>query len=150
MQEAVTGSLLISLTVYLFTNVQRILKTESHWEVGLVSSLGNTHIATLVDRKYRFTIILKLACKDAESVHQALLAAFKKVPPQYKKSLTWDRGMELVKHADLTKEIGLPVCFCDPRCPWLRDTNKNTNSLIRQYFPKTLTCSHVRKRNSMT
>jgi len=111
-------------------------KSLGHWEGDLVSGSGNTHIATLVDRKSRFTIILKLAGKDAESVHQALLATFKKMPQQYRKSLTWDRGMELAKHADLTKEIGLPVYFCDPQCPWQRGTNENTNGLIRQYFPK--------------
>jgi IS30 family transposase len=107
-----------------------------HWEGDLVSGSKNTHIATLVDRKSRFTIILKLAGKDAESVHTALLATFKKMPVEYRKSLTWDRGMELAKHADLTKEIGMPVYFCDPQCPWQRGTNENTNSLIRQYFPK--------------
>jgi transposase, IS30 family len=111
-------------------------KSIGHWEGDLVSGTKNTHIATLVDRKSRFTIILKLAGKDAKSVHQALLATFKKMPEQYRKSLTWDRGMELAKHADLTKEIGLPVYFCDPQCPWQRGTNENTNSLIRQYFPK--------------
>ena len=107
-----------------------------HWEGDLVSGSKNSHIATLVDRKSRFTIILKLAGKDAESVHQALLAAFKKMPEEYRKSLTWDRGMELAKHADLTKEIGIPVYFCDPQCPWQRGTNENTNGLLRQYFPK--------------
>ncbi len=107
-----------------------------HWEGDLVSGSKNTHIATLVDRKSRFTIILKLAGKDAESVHQALLSTFTQMPMQYRKSLTWDRGMELAKHADLTKEIGIPVYFCDPQCPWQRGTNENTNSLIRQYFPK--------------
>ena len=88
-----------------------------HWEGDLVSGSKNTHIATLVDRKSRFTIILKLAGKDAESVHQALLTAFNQMPLQYRKSLTWGRGMELAKHADLTKEIGIPVYFCDPQCP---------------------------------
>ena len=107
-----------------------------HWEGDLVSGSKNTHIATLVDRKSRFTIILKLAGKDAESVHQALVAAFKGMPKEYRKSLTWDRGMELAKHADLTREVGIPVYFCDPQCPWQRGTNENTNSLIRQYFPK--------------
>ncbi|WCE31185.1 IS30 family transposase [Vibrio sp. SCSIO 43137] len=111
-------------------------KSVGHWEGDLVSGSKNTHIATLVDRKSRFTIILKLAGKDAESVHTALLTVFKKMPAEYRKSLTWDRGMELAKHADLTKEIGIPVYFCDPQCPWQRGTNENTNSLIRQYFPK--------------
>ena len=111
-------------------------KSVGRWEGDLVSGSKNTHIATLVDRKSRFTIILKLAGKDALSVHKALLATFKKMPIEYRKSLTWDRGMELARHADLTKAIGLPVYFCDPQCPWQRGTNENTNSLIRQYFPK--------------
>lgn len=111
-------------------------KSVGHWEGDLVSGSKNTHIATLVDRKSRFTIILKLAGKDAESVNNALLSAFKQMPEQYRKSLTWDRGMELAKHAELTKEIGIPVYFCDPQCPWQRGTNENTNSLIRQYFPR--------------
>jgi IS30 family transposase len=111
-------------------------KSLGHWEGDLVSGSNNTHIATLVDRKSRFTIILKLAGKDAESVYAALLSTFKKMPVEYRKSLTWDRGMELAKHAELTKEVGIPVYFCDPQSPWQRGTNENTNSLIRQYFPK--------------
>ena len=111
-------------------------KSVGHWEGDLVSGSKNTHIATLVDRKSRFTIILKLAGKDANSVHTALLSAFKQMPSQYRKSLTWDRGMELAKHAELSEEIGIPIYFCDPQCPWQRGTNENTNSLIRQYFPR--------------
>ena len=107
-----------------------------HWEGDLVTGSRNTHIATLVDRKSRFTIILKLAGKDATTVNAALLSTFRKMPLEYRKSLTWDRGMELAKHADLTTEIGIPVYFCDPQCPWQQGTNENTNSLIRQYFPK--------------
>ena len=60
-----------------------------------------------------------------------------KIPVEYRKSLTWDRGMELAKHAELTKEIGIPVYFCDPKSPWQRGSNENTNSLIRQYLPQT-------------
>lgn len=107
-----------------------------HWEGDLVSGSKNTHIATLVDRKARFTILLKLAGKDAESVYRALLKTFKQMPAEYRKSLTWDRGMELAKHVELTKEIGIPVYFCDPQSPWQRGTNENTNSLVRQYFPR--------------
>jgi IS30 family transposase len=111
-------------------------KSLGHWEGDLVSGTQNSHIATLVDRKSRFTIILKLAGKDAQSVYEALLATFREIPVEYRKSLTWDRGMELAKHAELTKEIGIPVYFCDPKSPWQRGTNENTNSLIRQYLPK--------------
>lgn len=111
-------------------------KSLGHWEGDLVSGSKNSHIATLVDRKSRYTIILKLAGKDATSVHEALLAAFRAMPKQYRKSLTWDRGMELSRHADLTREIGIPVYFCDPKSPWQRGTNENTNGLIRQYLPK--------------
>jgi IS30 family transposase len=90
---------------------------------------------------------VKLAGKDAESVYQALLAVFMKMPTEHRKSLTWDRGMELAKHADLTKETGMPVYFCDPQCPWQRGTNENTNGLIRQYFPKKTDLStHSQKR----
>jgi len=122
-------------------------KSLGHWEGDLVSGSQNTHIATLVDRKSRYTIILKLKGKDADSVHQALLVTFNEMPKRYRKSLTWDRGMELAKHADLTKAIGIPVYFCDPQSPWQRGTNENTNSLIRQYFPKKTNLSpHTQER----
>ena len=107
-----------------------------HWEGDLVTGSNNTHIATLVDRKTRFTIILKLAGKDSKSVNGALINVFNQLPETMKKTLTWDRGMELAKHAEFTKETSIPVYFCDPQCPGQRGTNENTNSLIRQYFPK--------------
>ena len=103
---------------------------------GKVTGSGNTHIATLVDRKTRFSYKLKLAGKDATSVNNALIAAISKMPPSMKQSLTWDRGMALAKHAEFTKSIGIPVYFCDPQSSWQRGTNANTNGLIRQYFPK--------------
>lgn len=107
-----------------------------HWEGDLVSGTKNTHIATLVDRKSRYTIILKLKGKDAESVNNALKTRFNSLPGSLKRSLTWDRGMELAKHLDFTESTQIPVFFCDPQSPWQRGTNENTNSLIRQYFPK--------------
>lgn len=111
-------------------------KQIGHWEGDLVTGSGNTHIATLVDRKTRLTLILKLQGKDAESVNNALIKAFRQLPPKMKKSLTWDRGMELAMHEAFTRETNIPVYFCDPQSPWQRGTNENTNSLIRQYFPK--------------
>ncbi len=111
-------------------------RTKGHWEGDLIAGSGNTHIATLVDRKTRLTLLLKVAGKDAGSVNTALLNAFAKLPGKMKKSLTWDRGMELARHAEFTQKSNIPVYFCDPQSPWQRGTNENTNSLIRQYFPK--------------
>ena len=107
-----------------------------HWEGDLVTGSNNTHIATLVDRKSRYTIILKLNGKDAKSVNNALIDKFIQLPTDLKRSLTWDRGMELAKHLEFTEITKTPVYFCDPQSPWQRGTNENTNSLIRQYFPK--------------
>ena len=111
-------------------------KSVGHWEGDLVTGSNKTHIATLVDRKSRFTLILKLGGKDATSVNNALIDAFKKLPQSMRKSLTWDRGMELAKHTEFTQATSVPVYFCDPQSPWQRGTNENTNALIRQYFPK--------------
>lgn len=105
-------------------------------EGDLVPGSQNSHIATLVERKARYTFIVKLQGKDANSVYEALLNVFTKLPAKYRKSLTRDRGMELARHAELTKQTGMPVCFCDPQSPWQRGLNENTNGLIWQYFPK--------------
>lgn len=107
-----------------------------HWEGDLVSESKNPHIATLVDRKSRYTIILKLKGKDATSVNQALTEKFRALPAELRQTLTWDRGMELAKHTEFTANTDMQVYFCDPQSPWQRGTNENTNSLIRQYFPK--------------
>ncbi len=107
-----------------------------HWEGDLVSGTNNSHIATLVDRKSRYTVILKLNGKDAGSVNQALINKLQELPPKLRLSLTWDRGMELAKHLELTASTGVKVYFCDPQSPWQRGTNENTNGLIRQFFPK--------------
>lgn len=111
-------------------------RTLGHWEGDLVSGSKNSHIATLVERKSRYTLILKLKGKDATSVNQALIETFKTLPATLRKTLTWDRGMELAKHLIFTAQTAMNVYFCDPQSPWQRGTNENTNSLIRQYFPK--------------
>ncbi len=104
-----------------------------HWEGDLVSGTKNSHIATLVDRKSRYTIILRLRGKDSVSVNQALTDKFLSLPSELRKSLTWDRGMELARHLEFTVSTGVKVYFCDPQSPWQRGTNENTNGLIRQY-----------------
>ncbi|MDI1371236.1 IS30 family transposase, partial [Escherichia coli] len=83
-----------------------------------------------------YTIILRLRGKDSVSVNQALTDKFLSLPSELRKSLTWDRGMELVRHLEFTVSTGVKVYFCDPQSPWQRGTNENTNGLIRQYFPK--------------
>ena len=105
-----------------------------HWEGDLVSGTKNSHIATLVDRKSRYTIILRLRGKDSVSVNQALTDKFLSLPSELRKSLTWDRGMELARHLEFTVSTGVKVYFCDPQSPWQRGTNENTNGLIRQYL----------------
>lgn len=69
-------------------------------------------------------------------MNDALIHKFNSLPEELKQTLTWDRGMELAKHIELTEKTGIPVYFCDPQSPWQRGLNENTNSLIRQYFPK--------------
>lgn len=107
-----------------------------HWEGDLVSGTKNSHIVTLVDRKSRYTIVLRPRGKDSFSVNQALTDKFLSLPPELRQSLTWDRGMELARHQEFTGSTGVNVYFYDPQSPWQRGTNENTNGLIRQYFPK--------------
>jgi IS30 family transposase len=107
-----------------------------HWEGDLISGSSNTHIATLVERKSRFTMLVKVKGKDTESVVGALTTHVKTLPHQLRRSLTWDRGSELASHKKFTVATDVKVYFCDPSSPWQRGTNENTNRLIRQYLPK--------------
>ncbi|MDN7920140.1 IS30 family transposase [Burkholderia gladioli] len=106
-----------------------------HWEGDLVSGANNTHVATLVERRSRFTIIVKVKGKDTVSVVAGLKREVKRLPQHLRKSLTWDRGMELASHKDSTIATDVKVYFCDPRSPWQRGTNENTNRLLRQCLP---------------
>ncbi len=107
-----------------------------HWEGDLMAGGRNSHIATLVERKSRFTMIVKLMGKDAPSVSNALKSSIRKIPVQVRKTLTWDRGKEMAFHKAIAMATDIEVYFCDPRSPWQRGTNENTNGLLRQYFPK--------------
>jgi len=107
-----------------------------HWEGDLIAGSNNTHIATLVERQSRFTVLVKVNGKDTQSVVSALTRQVKKLPASLRQSLTWDRGMELASHKQFTIGTDVNVYFCDPRSPWQRGTNENTNRLLRQYFPK--------------
>ncbi len=107
-----------------------------HWEGDLIAGSANTHIATVVERHSRFTLLVKVIGKDTKTVVTALSKQVKKLPQQLRQSLTWDRGMELANHKTFTMATDAKVYFCDPRSLWQRGTNENTNRLLRQYFPK--------------
>ncbi len=107
-----------------------------HREGDLVAGSHNSYIATLVERHTRYVMLAKVANKDTESVINALIKQAHKLPRELYKSLTWDRGMELADHKRFTLATDVDVYFCDPRSPWQRGSNENTNRLLRQYFPK--------------
>lgn len=107
-----------------------------HWEGDLITGSQNTHIATLVERQSRFTMLVKVPGKDTASVVTALSQQVRRLPSALRRSLTWDRGMELAQHKRFTVDTSVQVYFCDPQSPWQRGTNENTNRLLRQYFPK--------------
>jgi len=107
-----------------------------HWEGDLIAGSNNSYIATLVERHTRYVMLAKVKNKDTESVVSALIKQSKQLPDELYKSLTWDRGKELADHERFTLETDIDVYFCDPRSPWQRGSNENTNGLLRQYFPK--------------
>ena len=106
------------------------------WEGNLITGSQHTHIATLVERQSRFTMLVKVPWKDTASVVTALSRRVRTLPAALRRSLTWDRGMELAQHKRFTVATDVQVYFCDPQSPWQRGTNDNTNRLLRQYFPK--------------
>ena len=114
-----------------------------HWEGDLVEGSRGTFIATLVERRSRFVILIKLSEKRTDTVVDALIKAVRKLPTTLRKSLTWDRGSELTDHAKFTVATDVKVYFCDPYSPWQRGSNENTNGLLRQYYPKGMDLSAV-------
>jgi IS30 family transposase len=107
-----------------------------HWEGDLLCGDPHSQIATLVERKSRFVMLVKVSGKSTEVVVAALSKHVRKLPSQLRRSLTWDRGFELSGHKQFTLATQMQVYFCDPRSPWQRGSNENTNGLLRQYFPK--------------
>jgi IS30 family transposase len=107
-----------------------------HWEGDLIAGANNTHIATLVERASRYVILVKVAGKDTHSVISALTEQVQRLPDNWMKTLTWDQGREMAGHRAFTCATDVKVYFCDPKSPWQRGSNENTNGLLRQYFPK--------------
>ncbi len=108
-----------------------------HWEGDLLCGKRMTAVATLVERHSRFVMLVALpAGHSADVVADALAGRIRTLPEQLRRSLTWDQGKEMAAHARFTTDTHVPVYFCDPRSPWQRGSNENTNGLLRQYFPK--------------
>jgi IS30 family transposase len=107
-----------------------------HWEGDLLCGSNGSQIVTLVERQSRFTTLIKIPNREAETVAVALSRHIRKLPASLKRSLTWDRGLEMAKHPKFTVATNVNVYFCDPQSPWQRGSNENTNGLLRQYFPK--------------
>jgi IS30 family transposase len=113
-------------------------KVPGHWEGDLIiGRAGKSAAATLVERTTRFTAILGLSLgKNSDAVADALIEHTSALPSLFCKSLTWDQGSEMARHAYLTAATGMPVYFAHPHSPWERGTNENTNRRIRRYLPK--------------
>jgi transposase, IS30 family len=109
-----------------------------HWEGDLIlGEVNGSAIGTLVERTTRFVMLLHLPTDHgAQAVRDAIVAQINTLPAALRRSLTWDQGIELARHTEITVAADLPVYFCDPHSPWQRGTNENTNGLLRQYFPK--------------
>ena len=108
-----------------------------HWEGDLIIGKNQTAIGTLVERWSRYVMLLGLPDgNSAEAVHDALTQTVQRLAEHLWQSLTWDQGREMVQHVQFSVDTGVDVYFCDPKSPWQRGTNENTNGLLRQYFPK--------------
>ena len=109
-----------------------------HWEGDLIKGEnGLSSVGTLVERSTRFVLLLHLPDNaGAEAVRDAIVAKIGTLPAALRRTLTWDQGIELARHAEITIAADLPVYFCDPHSPWQRGSNENTNGLLRQYLPK--------------
>ena len=107
-----------------------------HWEGDLIVGAKGSHVATLVERHSRYVMLAKLPSKDSQTVVDALIERVKTLPSNLMQTLTWDRGTEMAQHARFTVATDVQVYFCDPRSPWQRGTNENTNGLLRFYLPR--------------
>ena len=114
-----------------------------HWEGDLIIGSHNSQIATLVERQTRYLMLIRVKSKDTKTVINALIKHAYKLPRELYKSLTWDRGKEMADHKRFSLDTDIKVYFCDPRSPWQRGSNENTNGLLRQYFPKGMDLSNI-------
>jgi IS30 family transposase len=117
-----------------------------HWEGDLLLGTQQSQLATLVERQSRYVLLVRVRHRDSDSVVAALIRQVRRLPSHLRRSLTWDRGVELAKHREFSMATDAAVYFCDPRSPWQRGSNENTNGLLRQYFPKGTDLTNVTQR----
>jgi IS30 family transposase len=118
-----------------------------HWEGDLIFGKKMTSIGTLVERHSRYVMLLKLPNgHGAEAVRKAMTKRILTLPTQLRRSITWDQGKEMAEHVEFTVETGMQIYFCDPKSPWQRGSNENTNGLLRQYLPKASDLSQCTQR----
>jgi len=118
-----------------------------HWEGDLIFGKKMTSIGTLVERHSRYVILLKLPNgHGAEAVRKAMTKRILTLPAHLRRSITWDQGKEMAEHVRFTVDTGVQIYFCDPKSPWQRGSNENTNGLLRQYLPKASDLSQATQR----
>jgi IS30 family transposase len=118
-----------------------------HWEGDLIFGKKMTSIGTLVERHSRYVMLLKLPNGHAaEAVRQAMTKRIVTLPAQLRRSITWDQGKEMAEHVRFTVDTGVQIYFCDPKSPWQRGSNENTNGLLRQYLPRSSDLSQCTQR----
>jgi IS30 family transposase len=118
-----------------------------HWEGDLLKGARNASaVGTLVERKSRFVLLAKVDGVDAEAVLDGFTRRLRTLPAGLRKTLTYDQGKEMARHAELAKRLRLRVYFADPHSPWQRPTNENTNGLLREYLPKGMDFSGLTQR----
>lgn len=108
-----------------------------HWEGDLIKGKGNASaIGTLVERTSGYVMLVKMRDATATSAVEGFSAALNSMPLEVRKSMTYDQGKEMAKHAEITQKSGVAIYFCDPHSPWQRGSNENINGLLRQFLPK--------------
>ena len=118
-----------------------------HWEGDLIFGKKMTAVGTLVERHSRYVMLLKLPNgHGSEAVRKAMTKRILTLPAQLGKSITWDQGKETAQHVQFTVDTGVQIYFCDPKSPWQRGSNENTNGLLRQYLPKSSDLSQCTQR----
>ena len=125
-----------AVSIELRPNIQD-RKQLGHWEGDQIVGIGHkSAIATMVERKTRFTYIIFLKDRTSQTMTQAVAKTLNNLIPEARKTMTYDNGMEMTNHKWLTENTGMDIYFAHPYSPWERGTNENTNGLIRRYFPK--------------